>query len=150
MLGHLREGYRYTKLALSLADKFKSTEVIAEVIWVSVHIMSYIEPYSVVKAEVKKGLQASMSTGNIHLACVYSSIYCFTMFWFGVKLKDLKDQLDDFANFMQEHMHQTTLSRVKIYRHYVCKLMDGDGQPGRNSEVDLTLIEMHPFTLIFL
>ena len=149
-LGYLKDGYRYTKLALSLLDKFKITEVIAEVIWVSVQVMSYIEPYSDVRLEVENGLQASMSTGNIHLACVYRMSDCFTMFWFGVGLKDLKGEFDDFARFMQEQMHQTFFTRIKMYQDYVVKLMKDDSQLKKDGEFDMNLSEMHPINLISL
>ena len=148
MLGDLREGYRYTELALSLVDKFKNTEVTGEVISVSIHIMSYVEPYSMVKAELTRGLKVSMATGNIHLACINRNIYCFTMFWFGVKLNALKDELDKFASFMQEHRHQTTLKRIQIFQHYVSKLMDDGGQAERNDEICEASTEIPPHYLV--
>ena len=154
MLGDLREGYRYTKLALSLVDKFENSNVTGEVICICIHVMTYNEPFLVLNAELNKGLQRALAVGGIFLACLNRTIYCIAMLSFGIKLNTLKDELEKADRFMQEHNLSTPFSRtIRILQHYVSQLMHDERQIGRNNDViidEASFQDMHASNIIIM
>ena len=135
MVGDLREGHRYTKLALSLVGKFENfNNGTGEVICTTIHTMTYIEPYSVLREQLNRGFKYSMAAGSIFAACLNRTIYCIAMLSFGVKPKEQLDALEKVDRFInKEQKLSTPLSQtILLQQHYISKLMHDESQPEMN------------------
>ena len=153
MVGGLREGHRYTKLALSLVGKFENSNVTGELICTTIHTMTYIEPYSMLREELNRGFKHSMTAGSIFTACLNQLIYCRAMLSFGVKLKEQQDGLEKADRFInKERKLLTPFSQtILMHQHYISKLMRDESQPEINVGVimDETFFgDMHPGNVI--
>ncbi|KAL3772295.1 hypothetical protein ACHAWO_010976 [Cyclotella atomus] len=67
-LGDLRGGYRFTKLATALLNKFGNNEIAGEVVSLTAAIQTYIEPWQVVNEDLEKGIAVTMKAEDMHCA----------------------------------------------------------------------------------
>jgi hypothetical protein len=89
-LGDLRGGYRFTKLAKALLDKYQSNEIAGEVMWVTSDTLSYIEPLKAIKEYRSRGQKMAMAAGDIHCACINKLLGLADLLWSGVALSEMK------------------------------------------------------------
>jgi hypothetical protein len=89
-LGDLRGGYRFTKLAKALLDKYQSNEIAGEVMWVTSDTLSYIEPLQAIKEYRIRGQKMAMAAGDIHCACMNNLLGLTDLLWSGVALSEMK------------------------------------------------------------
>jgi hypothetical protein len=89
-LGDLRGGYRFTKLAKALLDKYQSNEIAGEVMWVTSDTLSYIEPLKAIKEYQIRGQKMAIAAGDIHCACMNKLLGLADLLWSGVALSEMK------------------------------------------------------------
>jgi predicted ATPase len=90
-LGDIRGGYRFMRLAKALVDKFQSTEIAGEVIWLLAESLCFIEPLQTANEYRIQGQAMAMAAGDIHWACLNKACYLATLFWCGLKLSVVKE-----------------------------------------------------------
>eukprot|EP00804_Cyclotella_cryptica_P013696 CCRYP_016138-RA/>CCRYP_016138-RA protein AED:0.23 eAED:0.26 QI:0/0/0/1/0/0/2/0/855 len=175
-LGDIRGGFRFTRLAKALVDKFQSSEIAGEAIWLTTESLCFIEPLQTANEYRLQGQAMAMATGDIHWACLNKASYCGTLLWCGVKLSVVKETfarygqvswnsviLCNFPNvqpqtsaviayifekFMEEHNHLTTLYYMKTIERTVIALIGDENEMISDDALKRVVIKnKNPFQL---
>ena len=128
LLGFMKKGNEYGKLALSLIDKLHANEWKAQI---------YVTPYALTfhwrnhvrttLQPLQESYQIGMETGLIEFACVNTNIYCIHAFLCGKPLAQTEEETADYSRNYKLLNQLTNFNYNEVYRQGMHNFM------GRNS-----------------
>src|SRR5690606_16339570 len=111
VLGHMKKGNEFGKLALRLIDKLNAKEWKAQI---------YVPPYAPIfhwrnhARETLRPLQESyqigLETGLIEFACVNTNIYCIQSFLCGKQLPRLAEETEAYSKSYRQFEQETNFN----------------------------------------
>jgi predicted ATPase/class 3 adenylate cyclase len=126
----IKTGYRFGKLGLSMLDKFKSKEWIAQVytavyalivIW-NEHIKNTLKP-------LQESYHIGLETGAIEFACVNANIYGIHSFLIGRPLEKLSREMEDYSKSFNQYKQGTNFNYNEVYRQAVLNFLGESKDP---------------------
>eukprot|EP00804_Cyclotella_cryptica_P029852 CCRYP_010780-RC/>CCRYP_010780-RC protein AED:0.08 eAED:0.08 QI:0/0.8/0.66/1/0.8/0.66/6/45/1317 len=146
-LGDIRGGYRYTRLAKALLNKYKCNEIAGEVMFLSSEILSFLEPLQGTNEYRIQGQELAMSAGDIHWARMNRLGFIGTLIWSGTNLSSVKEELISARHFSAEHNHRTSLYYIKTFGETVSRLVEGETLS--DGQLTMSVIENNvPYQLV--
>lgn len=130
VLGHMKKGNEFGKLALRLIDKLNAKEWKAQI---------YVPPYALIfhwrnhARETLRPLQESyqigLETGLIEFACVNTNIYCIQSFLCGKQLPRLAEETEAYSKSYRQFEQETNFNYNEIYRQAMLNFMGKSTNP---------------------
>ena len=130
LLGFMKKGNEYGKLALSLIDKLNAKEWKAQI---------YVTPYALTfhwrnhvrttLQPLQESYQIGMETGLIEFACVNTNIYCIHAFLCGKPLAQTEEETADYSRNYKLLNQLTNFNYNEVYRQAMHNFMGRNSNP---------------------
>lgn len=130
VLGRMRAGYRYGRLALKLLDKLNAKEWKAQI---------YVTPYALVfhwnehirntLRPLQQSFQIGMETGLIEFACINTNIYCIHSFLCGRSLERIAEEARAYSDLYRQFKQETNLNYNEVFRQTMLNFMGQCADP---------------------
>jgi len=130
LLGFMKKGNEYGKLALSLINKLNANEWKAQI---------YVAPYALTfhwrnhvrttLQPLQESYQIGMETGLIEFACVNTNIYCIHAFLCGKPLQQTEEETNDYSRSYRSLKQETNLNYNEVYRQAMHNFMGRNADP---------------------
>ncbi|KAL3794236.1 hypothetical protein ACHAWO_006480 [Cyclotella atomus] len=99
-IGNIPVGHRFSLLSMALLNKLNSQDVAGEVMYVITRVKCLVEPLQALNELQTQAALASISAGDMQLACVNRALCCVNNFWTGAKLADVNKDFRQAINFV--------------------------------------------------
>lgn len=146
VLGSMRRGYGFGKLALDLLEKLNAKEWKAQI---------YVTPYALIfhwnehvrntLRPLQQSFQIGMETGLVEFACVNTNIYCIQAFLCGRPLQRVEEETRAFSELYRQFKQVTNRNYNEVYRQAMLNLMGKSADPlkltGEAYDEDLMLAQ---------
>jgi len=124
MLGDIKGGYRYGKLALELVDRLDARETEAQVLMVTnIFLNHWQKPLHDSIDPLLHGHRVGMECGDTEYALYCANIYLQLYFYTGLPLQPYERDLNDFCMKMDEYKQEATLHVTLPYWQCALNLM---------------------------
>jgi len=131
VLNLAKTGYRFGKIGLSIVDKYKAKEWIAQIytpvyalinIW-NEHINKTLKP-------LRDSYHIGLETGAIEFACINANIYCIHAFFIGNPLNKLAEETHDYSQHFKRFGQDTNYIFNEIFRQGMLNFIgEAAGEP---------------------
>ncbi len=132
VLGSMRKGAMYGRLALELLDKLNAKEWKAQI---------YIPPYGLIfhwtehvrgsLGPLRDSFQIGLETGLIEFACVNTNIYCIHSFLCGRPLERVEEETRAYSELYRQFKQETNYNYNEVFRQSMLNLMGRSADPVR-------------------
>jgi predicted ATPase/class 3 adenylate cyclase len=132
VLGLMRKGARYGRLALDLLEKLNAKEWKAQI---------YIPPYALtfhwtehVRGSLRplqECFQIGLETGLIEFACVSTNIYCIHSFLCGRSLERVEEETGAYSAIYRQYKQETNHNYNEVFRQGMLNFMGRSADPVR-------------------
>jgi PAS domain S-box-containing protein len=118
------KGYQFGKLALNIADKFHAKALIPRLIAVfSTTISIWKEPLKNSLPLLKSAYQTGLEMGDLYFGTTCAYLYCFHSAFVGQDLRELSQEIANYALALHKLKQENTLNYLKIYGQTVLNLL---------------------------
>ncbi|MEN9565408.1 MAG: hypothetical protein RLZZ69_604, partial [Cyanobacteriota bacterium] len=122
--GEIETGYRFGRLALNIADKLRTPELLPKIIAVfSSAISIWQEPIRDSLASLQSAYQIGLEMGDLYYGTTCAYIYSFHSAFVGKELTQLAAEIAAYDRVFSKLKQQNTLNYLKIYGQTVLNLM---------------------------
>ena len=104
-MGHMREGYRYSKLSKVMLDKIGCPQIRGDVFVYATQVAAHFEPLQSVIECHAYGHKVALAAGNTRFAMLNSIFCCNLQFCSGVKLSQLKLCIEESLHMTKQQNH---------------------------------------------
>jgi histidine kinase len=132
VLGFMRKGAMYGRLALDLLEKLNAKEWKAQI---------YITPYGLIfhwtehvrgsLRPLQESFQIGLETGLIEFACVNTNIYCIHSFLCGRPLERVEEETRAYSAMYRQFKQETNYNYNEVFRQSMLNFMGRSGDPVR-------------------
>jgi predicted ATPase/GAF domain-containing protein/tRNA A-37 threonylcarbamoyl transferase component Bud32 len=130
VVGEIETGYRFGRLALNLADKLRTPELLPKIIAVfSTTISIWQEPVRNSLASLQSAYQIGLEMGDLYYGTTCAYIYSFHSAFVGKELTQLAVEIAAYDRAFSKLKQQNTLNYLKIYGQTVLNLMGCSQSP---------------------
>jgi predicted ATPase/GAF domain-containing protein len=130
VVGEIDKGYRFGRLALNLADKLRTPELLAKIIAVfSTAISIWQEPVRNSLASLQSAYQIGLEMGDLYYGTTCAYIYSFHSAFVGKELTQLAAEIIAYDRALAQLKQQNTLNYLKIYGQAVLNLLARSQSP---------------------
>ena len=130
-IGNIPVGHRFSLLSMALLNKLNSQDVAGEVMYVITRVKCLVEPLQALNELQTQAALASISAGDMQLACVNRALCCVNNFWTGAKLADANKDFRQAINFVKRREYSPILVQLMTFQMVFTVLM------GNGAEVEL-------------
>jgi PAS domain S-box-containing protein len=124
------KGYQFGKLALNIADKFHATALMPKIIAVfSTTISIWKEPLKNSLPLLKSAYQTGLEMGDLYFGTTCAYLYCFHSAFVGQDLRELSQEIANYALSLHKLKQENTLNYLKIYGQTVLNLLGQGDNP---------------------
>jgi PAS domain S-box-containing protein len=124
-LNRINPGYRFGKIALSVADRYKDKEITSKVIClVNTFVLHWKNHLKTTLAPLLNGYQYALDTGDLEAVAWDVFIYCYHSYFCGCELKQLENEMTLYSNVMERHQQGMFLEWNQIFRQTVLTLLN--------------------------
>ncbi|MEY2831724.1 MAG: hypothetical protein RLZZ574_982, partial [Cyanobacteriota bacterium] len=130
VVGEIEQGYRFGRLALNLADKLRTPELLPKIIAVfSTAISIWQEPVRNSLASLQSAYQIGLEMGDLYYGTTCAYIYSFHSAFVGTELTQLAAEIIAYDRALHKLKQQNTLNYLKIYGQAVLNLLGRSPSP---------------------
>jgi predicted ATPase/signal transduction histidine kinase/tRNA A-37 threonylcarbamoyl transferase component Bud32 len=130
VVGDMKSGYEFGKLALNLLGKFNSREIKAKTEFIAHGLIKHwLEPVQQTLKSLQSTYTFGLETGDFEYAAYSSLFYCFQAFFAGKELTQLKLEMENYSEVMLQLGQDRSLSMHKPFYNAVVYLIDGVENP---------------------
>src|SRR6516162_4758292 len=132
VLGFMRKGAVYGRLALDLLEKLNAKEWMAQI---------YIPPYGLIfhwtehvrgsLRPLQDSFQIGLETGLIEFACVNTNIYCIHSFLCGRPLERVEEETRAYSALYRQFKQETNYNYNEVFRQGMLNFMGRSADPVR-------------------
>jgi histidine kinase len=130
VLGLMRKGAVYGRLALDLLEKLQAKEWKAQI---------YVSPYALTfhwtehvrhsLRPLQESFQIGLETGLIEFACVNTNIYCIHSFLCGKPLQRVEEETRAYSQQYRQFKQETNFNYNEVFRQSMLNLMGRSADP---------------------
>lgn len=130
VLGRMKKGNEYGRLALALLDKLNAKEWKAQI---------YVSPYALTfhwrnhvrttLRPLQESYQIGLETGLIEFACVNTNLYCIHALLCGKPLARLEEEIDAYSRSYKLFKQDTNYNYNEVYRQATLNFMSKSADP---------------------
>ena len=132
VVGEIETGYRFGRLALNIADKLRTPELLPKIIAVfSTAISIWQEPVRNSLVPLQSAYQIGLEMGDLYYGTTCAYIYSFHSAFVGKELTQLAAEIAAYDRAFSKLKQQNTLNYLKIYGQTVLNLMGCSQSPYR-------------------
>nr|MCU0536284.1 AAA family ATPase [Hydrococcus sp. Prado102] len=146
LVEELEKGYQFGRLALNIAHKFQTKELIPRIIAVFFATISlWKEPIKHSLTSLQSAYQIGLEMGDLYYGTTCAYLYSFHSAFVGKELAQLASEIAAYDLALSKLKQQNTLNYLKIYGQTVLNLMGQSENPCRllgesyDEEIMLTL-----------
>ncbi len=129
-----QEGYRYSKLAISLMKKVPSRAQDGMVIFHSAYTRFYVEPMQSAIELYPDAYRAAMKSGIPQASCVFPYTYCNLSFWSGKALKVVVSSMKETLKETKYHNNLNILRQMLPTLRMALRLMSESSMPQQDQD----------------
>ena len=132
VLGSMRRGARYGRLALDLLEKLNAKEWKAQIRippycltfhWTE-HVRNSLRP-------LQESFQIGLETGQIDSACISTNVYCIHSFLCGRPLGRVEEEARAYSALYRQYKQETNYNYNEVYRQSMLNFMGRSEDPVR-------------------
>ncbi|WP_036479641.1 AAA family ATPase [Myxosarcina sp. GI1] len=143
----IETGYQFGRLALKIAERFESKELIPRITAVfSTTISIWQEPLRNSLTPLQSAYQIGLEMGDLYYGTSCAYLYLFHSFFSGKELNELASEIKVYELALSKLKQQNTLNYLKIYGQAAFNLIDVVDNPGcLQGELydEATMLEQH-------
>jgi diguanylate cyclase (GGDEF)-like protein len=130
VLGDVKAGYQFGKLALNLVEKFNAKELKARTLMVFNNFIRHWQEH--VREGLKPLLEAytsGLETGDLEFAAYAAYMHCYHSYFIGRELTELDRKMATYSDVISNLRQETVLRLHKLYRQVVLNLLEVTENP---------------------
>jgi PAS domain S-box-containing protein len=124
IIGDIENGYEFGELALNLRERLQLTSFKCRS-WYVVH--TYVKHWKTPLCEIVPALQeayhSGIETGEIEMACLSATSYCYYAYHAGQELAELAQTMDTYRQAVYQYKHAASRHYQEIYQQTVLNLL---------------------------
>lgn len=143
----IEQGYRFGRLALDIAEKFQTAELVPRITAVfSTAISIWQEPVRKSLTSLQSAYQIGLEMGDLYYGTTCAYLYLFHSVFVGKELTKLASEIAVYNRALNKLKQQNTLNYLQIYGQAVLNLVIPSENPYRlTGELydELTMVPLH-------
>lgn len=149
-LGLVESGYRYGKLALTLADRYNDPKGLTSVRFVALAITSmWKESIYTIIPLIKKNYISALEAGNLQFGAYSLRTECTFSFYAGIPLKEVLDKIDSYKKTIIHLKDKSTIAIIANLRQTLLHLI-GPKEPSFAEEESIPQVDATGWGLFYL
>jgi PAS domain S-box-containing protein len=129
-LGRIKDGYRFGKLAMDLAEGDQSRRLKASTTHIfNAFISHWKNPINETIDPLPEGCQSGINTGDYEYASYCALFYSYHSFAAGMALSEVADRMNQYSDLIQRCKHETPFHLHEMFRQVVDNLLGHNTQP---------------------
>ncbi|MEH2058817.1 MAG: AAA family ATPase [Nostoc sp.] len=126
VVGDIESGYQIGKLALSLLTRLDIKTLTAKiVVTFNANIRPWKEHVRLLLKSLIEAYSAALETGDLEFAAYSLYTYCYSAYFIGQELTELKQEITTYSNTISQLKIETAFNWSAIYRQTVLNLLGG-------------------------
>jgi hypothetical protein len=130
-MGNIPVGHRFSMVAMALLNKLESKESAGEVMCLVSRVKCLVEPLQALSDLQAQAESASLLAGDLQYARLNRFFRCSNMFWAGVNVANVNEEVSRAIPVFKEQDHSDILTGLMIFQWVFSTLL------GNEAEVEL-------------